>query len=67
MACWCKSTKDSTWSKSLIVGTKVFMLTPIDEKTTPINGVLKGLFATKDYTCTLFISKGSEPKIFRPT
>jgi hypothetical protein len=43
------------------------MLTPIDEETTFINGVLKGLFATKDNICTLSPLEGSELEIFRPT
>jgi hypothetical protein len=29
------------------------MLTSIDEEIAPLNGVLRGLCAAKDYTCTL--------------
>lgn len=53
MACWCKNTKDSTQSLSLLVGTEVFMLTSIDEEVVPLSGMLKGLCVAKDYTCTL--------------
>lgn len=67
MACWCKNTKDSSQSLSLLAGIEVFMLTSIDEEVAPLSGMLKGLCAAKDYTCTLTPWKGIEPKISIPT
>jgi hypothetical protein len=31
----------------------MFMLTPVDEKVTPLNGMLKGLSIVQDFTYTL--------------
>ncbi len=67
MACWYKNTEDSSWSLSLLVETKVFMLTSIDEKVVPLSGMLRRLCATKDYTCTLIPWEGIEPEISMPT
>jgi hypothetical protein len=50
LACWCKVIEDSTRSLSLLIGTKVFMLTPIDEKATPLSKMLRGLSIAKYYT-----------------
>jgi hypothetical protein len=53
LACWCKGTKNSAQSLSLLTGTHVFMLTPIDEEATPLSGMLRRLFIAEDCTCTL--------------